>query len=213
MKKFSFYLTISLVASYLMFSCSSSKNKGVVGSAPIQHYAITNNQTSTSTSNDYSEKEFYAAFRQNLKQSKTEDVAEVLKTVVASTNSTVALIEKHIAKVEKLKNGQRLSKTEIKEVRKDVKEAKKQVATKESAGKNQTVIFVLALLSFLLVAGLVPIHRFMLGGSKNVTAGILQIVFGVLTLGCVSFIWGLIDVIRIATGNLKPGSGDYNPKW
>ncbi|TAG54950.1 MAG: TM2 domain-containing protein [Cytophagales bacterium] len=81
------------------------------------------------------------------------------------------------------------------------------------SNKSQTLAFVLALLSWLILASIIPIHRFYLGGKKNVTNGILMIVFGLLTFGCVSVIWGLIDWIRIATGDLKPGAGEYNPKW
>lgn len=68
-----------------------------------------------------------------------------------------------------------------------------------SSGKSQLV----ALLLCIFVGG-IGIHRFYLGYT---TEGILQI----LTLGGCG-IWALIDLIRIATGDLKPKGGEYSEK-
>jgi TM2 domain-containing membrane protein YozV len=66
--------------------------------------------------------------------------------------------------------------------------------------KSQGIALILVLL-----VGLLGIHRFYLGYTA---VGVIQL----LTLGgC--FIWALIDLIRIATGDLKPADGsDYENK-
>ena len=81
--------------------------------------------------------------------------------------------------------------------------------------KSQIVALLLAL--FL---GFFGIHRFYLGYT---TIGIIQLimgVFGFMTAGIIIgipilillFIWVFIDLIRIATGDLKPADGsEYNP--
>jgi TM2 domain-containing membrane protein YozV len=65
-----------------------------------------------------------------------------------------------------------------------------------TAGKSQLVALILAIL----VGGL-GIHRFYLG---YIGIGIIQL----LTLGGLG-IWALIDLIMIATGDLKPKNGEY----
>jgi hypothetical protein len=66
--------------------------------------------------------------------------------------------------------------------------------------KSQTVALILVLL-----VGLLGIHRFYLGYTG---VGLIQL----LTLGGCG-IWALIDLIRIATGDLKPADGsDYENK-
>lgn len=66
-------------------------------------------------------------------------------------------------------------------------------------GKSQLI----ALILVIFVGGL-GIHRFYLGYT---TIGIIQL----LTLGGCG-IWALIDLVRIATGDLKPKGGDYTEK-
>lgn len=66
-------------------------------------------------------------------------------------------------------------------------------------GKSQLV----ALLLVIFVGG-IGIHRFYLGYT---VIGIIQL----LTLGACG-IWTLIDLIRIATGDLKPKGGEYSEK-
>lgn len=66
-------------------------------------------------------------------------------------------------------------------------------------GKSQLI----ALILVIFVGGL-GIHRFYLGYTS---IGIIQL----LTLGGCG-IWALIDLVRIATGDLKPKGGDYAEK-
>ncbi|MCC5920735.1 MAG: TM2 domain-containing protein [Cyclobacteriaceae bacterium] len=61
-----------------------------------------------------------------------------------------------------------------------------------------------ALLIAIFVGGL-GIHRFYLG---YIGIGILQLLTGG---GC--GIWALIDIIRIATGDLKPRNGEYYDRF
>lgn len=67
----------------------------------------------------------------------------------------------------------------------------------KAAGKSQLVALLLAIF-----VGALGIHRFYLGYT---TIGIIQL----LTLGGLG-IWTLIDIIRIATGDLKPKGSDYS---
>jgi TM2 domain-containing membrane protein YozV len=64
-------------------------------------------------------------------------------------------------------------------------------------GKSQVIALILAL-----VVGGIGIHRFYLG---YIWQGVVQLLtFG----GC--GIWSLIDLIRIATGDLQPKDGSYS---
>ena len=65
-----------------------------------------------------------------------------------------------------------------------------------TAGKSQLVALILAIL-----VGVLGIHRFYLG---YIGIGIIQL----LTFGGFG-IWALIDLIMIATGDLKPKNGEY----
>lgn len=70
-------------------------------------------------------------------------------------------------------------------------------AAPAASGKSQVVALILALL-----VGGIGIHRFYLGYTWQ---GIVQLLtFG----GC--GIWSLIDMVRIATGDLKPKAGRYS---
>jgi TM2 domain-containing membrane protein YozV len=72
-------------------------------------------------------------------------------------------------------------------------------AKKADGGKSQLVALILVIF-----VGVLGIHRFYLGYTG---IGILQLLTGG---GC--GIWALIDLIRIATGDLKPKDGDYTEK-
>lgn len=76
------------------------------------------------------------------------------------------------------------------------KQLKKEASSPLAEGKSQLIALLLAIL-----VGVVGIHRFYLGYT---TQGILQL----LTAGGCG-IWALIDIIRIATGDLKPKDGNY----
>jgi TM2 domain-containing membrane protein YozV len=78
--------------------------------------------------------------------------------------------------------------------------SKTQTNKQTQGGKSQLVAILLAAI-FGLVIPIFGIHRFYLG---YVWQGVLQI----LTFGFCG-IWWLIDLIRMATGDLKPINGDY----
>lgn len=81
-------------------------------------------------------------------------------------------------------------------LKKAKKEEAKKPLEKKADGKSQLVALILAIF----VGGL-GIHRFYLGYT---TIGIIQL----LTAGGCG-IWALIDIIRIATGDLQPKNGRY----
>jgi TM2 domain-containing membrane protein YozV len=76
------------------------------------------------------------------------------------------------------------------------KQLKKEATAPLAEGKSQLIALLLALL-----VGVVGVHRFYLGYTKE---GIIQLLTGG---GC--GVWTLIDIIRIATGDLKPKDGNY----
>jgi TM2 domain-containing membrane protein YozV len=125
-------------------------------------------------------------------------------TVTASTIVTPTTI---IPKLNKVKTPGSVTTEQLltkKDLKKAIKEVKKEAAKKDkqdgsSSGKSQLVALLLA--AFI---GVLGIHRFYLGYT---TIGVLQI----LTLGGCG-IWSLIDFIRILTGDLKPANGDYSEK-
>jgi len=87
-----------------------------------------------------------------------------------------------------------------KQVRKQMKAAEKGKLPADGKPKSQIIALVLGL-----VIGGLGIHRFYLGYT---TIGIIQL----LTLGGCG-IWALIDVIRIAMGDLGPADGSaYDPE-
>lgn len=137
------------------------------------------------------------------------------ESLTASTEKTVAPVSlqqatKKIAKTTEAAEPKKIStlqkiRTAI-QVKKEIKKALKeqqemaQDPEPETNGKSQLVALILAIL----VGGL-GIHRFYLGYTS---IGIIQL----LTLGGCG-IWALIDLIRIATGDLKPADGsDYEEK-
>lgn len=88
----------------------------------------------------------------------------------------------------------------IKETKSDAVNATKKKEKKHIAaggGKSQVVALLLCIFF-----GLIGVHRFYLGYPG---IGVLQI----LTLGGLG-IWTLIDLIRIATGDLQPKNGSYD---
>ena len=82
----------------------------------------------------------------------------------------------------------------LKVAQKKMKKALKNQAPADDEGKSQIIALILAI-----VVGGLGVHRFYLGYT---TIGIIQL----LTLGGCG-IWALIDIIRIATGDLGPEDG------
>lgn len=100
-------------------------------------------------------------------------------------------------------------KKSAKEIFPETKKLQKRPVTKvkENGGdRSQTLAFLLALIPA--IFGVCGIQRFYLGGGKNIVIGIVQL----LTLGCCG-IWQLVDIIRIAVGELTPPKGEYTDKW
>jgi hypothetical protein len=100
-------------------------------------------------------------------------------------------------------------KKSAKEIFPEVKKSQKRPVTKvkENGGdRSQTIAFLLALIPA--IFGVCGIQRFYLGGGNNIIIGIVQL----LTLGCCG-IWQLVDIIRIAVGELTPPNGEYTDKW
>ena len=91
---------------------------------------------------------------------------------------------------------------EVNKIKKNLAKIEKVSTAEKNAGngKSQIVALILAL-----VIGGLGIHRFYLGYT---TEGIIQL----LTAGGCG-IWALIDLIRIAMGDLKPKGGDYDQKF
>lgn len=103
-------------------------------------------------------------------------------------SSAKAITEAIAEPVQPRDNAQPYSKKEIKKIVK---------ATKQNAGDDQLLAFLLAL--FL---GWFGIHRFYLG---YIWQGVVQFFFG-----WALFVWVIIDIVRIFTGDLKPIDGDYS---
>lgn len=82
------------------------------------------------------------------------------------------------------------------EVKKNNESVEEMTSPAAGGGKSQLI----ALILVILVGGL-GIHRFYLGYT---TIGIIQL----LTLGGCG-VWALIDLVRIAIGDLKPKDGEY----
>lgn len=97
------------------------------------------------------------------------------------------------------------TKAERKTVREFVKKALLAPQKNQADGKSQLAALLLAI--FL---GTLGIARFYLGYTGR---GILMLVLTILVIPfIVSFILNIIDIIRIATGSLKPQDGDYGKK-
>lgn len=103
-------------------------------------------------------------------------------------------------------------KKDVKYVLKDIKKYSSTVSKAspegtEAGDKSQLV----ALLLGIFLGGL-GVHRFYLGYIGIGIAQLLMIILSPFTLfisAAVAFIWILIDIIRIATGDLKPKNGEY----
>ena len=110
----------------------------------------------------------------------------------------VQKLEKKEAIVKTAENSQALSVAQSQQ-QVTVQDSEELVSPAAGGGKSQLV----ALILVIFVGGL-GIHRFYLGYTG---IGIIQL----LTLGGCG-VWALIDLIRIAMGDLKPKDGDYTEK-
>jgi len=125
-------------------------------------------------------------------------VAEVTTPATAPALASNANVAKAVAEVKQMSLVQKVKLAkEMRQTIKNIKEGKD--ATAAQGGKSQLI----ALLLVIFLGGF-SIHRFYLGYT---TEGILQILT-VLLCG-LGFIWVIIDLIRILTGDLKPKGGEY----
>ena len=176
------------------FSCSTGKYYMFSAKQSASHTIAKHDAKSTETN----------------QKATTETVANSDLTVYASTDATPTITK---SEVEQLLSTPNLAKQALAEItvatpvtKAEIKQAKKIEKLKKkidkasetaSGGKSQLVALLLAIF----VGGL-GIHRFYLGYT---TIGIIQL----LTLGGCG-LWALIDLIRIATGDLTPKDGDYD---
>lgn len=137
-----------------------------------------------------------------LTPSNINEVREQLNTLTASTKNIVAkkALRKISREVEALSaasvsNDKGATVSAETAVKKEMRKEKK-AKHANAGGKSQLV----ALLLVIFVGGL-GIHRFYLGYTWQ---GVVQLLTGG---GCV--IWALIDLVRIATGDLQPKGGSY----
>lgn len=147
-----------------------------------------------------------------------EPIAE--ETAVASTEEIVAPVSlqkatktvaeaaapaepKKISRLEKIKTAIQVKK-EIKKVLKEQKEMA-QDPEPETTDKSQLVALLLAI-----IIGGLGIHRFYLGYTWQGIAQLLLFLTSWLIIpGIALLVWVIFDIIRIATGKLKPKKGEY----
>jgi len=125
-----------------------------------------------------------------------------------TTKKVISSAEASKATSKEVRIAQKQIKSELKVSVKEIKAEAKNEGAKADGGKSQIVAFLLAFL-----IGIFGIHRFYLGGKKNTTNGILQLIFTLLIITApITWIWVTVDWIRILVGTLKPGSGEYATK-
>ena len=142
----------------------------------------------------------------NLQKEESAPVTAAEKNDIREITQTISSLKE---KLPAIASGQKMSLVEKVAVARQVNKIQKQLAKVEKVsaaqkptegGKSQIVALILAI-----VIGGLGIHRFYLGYTLE---GVLQL----LTAGGCG-IWALIDIIRIATGDLKPKGGDYDQKF
>lgn len=148
--------------------------------APAEEVALT---ASTATQAEVSEKTVaYSA-------------PKAVQTEVATAKTTEAAVATAAATMTKKE-----VKAVAKQIKKDVKKQKE-----AQGGKSQVVAAILCLL------GMFGVHRFYLGYTG---IAIIQLVLTILGFILIipliaTFIWVVIDFVRILTGNLQPKDGSY----
>lgn len=196
-----------LVFSALSFY-SCQKNYATFQKSSIENF---DRKVKVQTNEKLSDKEFNnlisevtkeAIITENNDAISKENVIEVVTSTVepikeASKGKEVGIVNLTPTSIKQM-TGKKLSFSQTIALKKLQKKAEKQTNNKPNAsGKSQLVALILAIL-----VGVLGIHRFYLGYT---TYGIIQL----LTAGGCG-IWALIDIIRIATGDLKPNGGNYD---
>ena len=148
----------------------------------------------------------------HLDQEKAAAPLNGIKPVTAAGEAAQSIEKQEVTISENLKavaSGKKLTFTEkiavareVSKIRQELKKTEKvsEAQKPSEGGKSQIVALILAI-----VIGGLGIHRFYLGYTAQ---GIIQL----LTAGGCG-IWALIDIIRIAMGELKPKGGDYDQKF
>lgn len=124
----------------------------------------------------------------------TINTEEVVVATTAAAEQSVTSNARTLPFVKKLSKGIDHSKLTPKQAKRLEKLERKLAKT---SGDSQVVALILAIF-----VGLLGIHRFYLG---YIWQGVVQLLTG----GCLG-IWTLIDIIRIATGDLQPYEGSYS---
>lgn len=141
--------------------------------------------------------DLYVSTTNSFEETKTSS-AVISKNESENSKSDITLGNVTPSKLSQI-TGKNVTFNQIKELKKIQKKYKKENNPISEGGKSQMVALILAI-----VVGVLGIHRFYLGYTSY---GIIQLLTGG---GC--GIWALIDIIRIATGDLKPKDGDYSEK-
>lgn len=202
MKKLKQILGVALVATMVLSSCTAEKrvytkgyNINWYGGKSKVNQATANNSKSNEKTESLasvivnkvsktSEKEAMKMRAMNAVPFKTEKTASIVNNQVVTAAVVESVKRADLPKVVK--------KTIIRKAKKMNPEA-----MPVSGGKSQVVALVLAV-----VIGGLGIHRFYLGYTWQ---GVVQL----LTAGACG-VWTLIDIIRIATGDLGPNGGRYD---
>lgn len=187
------------VMAMLFAACSSPKYYvfKTIKHTPVDKNAIVQEQTIAE--NEHPQEQLTVEVQEEtVAVASTEKVAEEVNlSKIRHTIAEKASPKKteKISKIEQIKTAIQVKK-ELKKFEKQQEAAQDQDPIAEGKGKSQLVALLLVIL-----VGVLGIHRFYLGYT---TIGIIQL----LTLGGCG-VWALIDLIRIAMGDLKPIDGDY----
>lgn len=195
-----------------LFSCSSSKvasNMNETKSVARVSYKSAPMIDAQSLENYKTQAQSNYVPTVDLSEQKTANAVE--PTAVASASEKVVVAERKNLEV---KNS--LTKAEKAELKKAIKEVikskslnkiqKDSEANDAKGSDNKIILLILSILSVLLVANVISIHRwymFFKGHKPSLTVALLDLFLGLITLGIVSWIWGIIDIIRIAIGTLS----------
>jgi TM2 domain-containing membrane protein YozV len=187
MKKTSSLLFLLVAITFLVASCSKPQY-AFFGGGPKKLTADakkTNAQPTVATVIPAEESVALEEAIATLPQAQQQAAKNYLATATASASKVAANPSKITTMKEALK------------MKREIKKIEKIEAAKKTQEKSQIVALILAI-----IVGGLGIHRFYLGYTWQ---GVVQL----LTAGGCG-IWALIDIIRIATGDLKPKDGEYD---
>lgn len=199
MKKLKQILGVALVATMVLSSCTAEKRvytkgyninwyggKSKVNAIKSDNFKTNQLESLTASSVEGLSDEL------NYQEMKFRSIEVIPSPVIETKADKKAITASVIAAVESADMPKVVKKTIIRKAKKMNPEA-----MPVSGEKSQIVALILAI-----VVGGLGIHRFYLGYTWQ---GIVQL----LTLGACG-IWSLIDLIRIATGDLGPNGGRYD---